>query len=116
MVSIFNVEKATHTLSHESITLLTNDFKWLIDAIKQTRSFNDQEEEGRKKLMTTKQLFSNLFGDLYQDFKCLPNRRDDLPHLEVMDGHMMRIEGLRMDISKIEPNFSSRNIDIIFTF
>ena len=50
MVSIFNVEKATHTLSHESITLLTNDFKWLMDAIKQTRSFNDQEEEGRKNL------------------------------------------------------------------
>ena len=101
MVSVFNVEKATNTLSHESITLLTNDFKWLMDAIKQTRSFNDKKEEGRQKLMTTKQLFSNLLGDLYQDYKCLPNRRVDLSHLEVMDGHIIRIEDLRMDISKI---------------
>ena len=116
MVSIFNVEKATQTLSHESITLLTNDFKWLMDAIKQTRSFNDQEEEGRKKLMTTKQLFANLLGDLYQDFKCLPNRRVDLSHLEVMDGHIKRIEDLRMDISKLEPKFNSSNIDISYTF
>ena len=48
MVSVFNVEKATSTLSHESITLLTNDYKWLMDAIRQTRSFNDQEEDERK--------------------------------------------------------------------
>ena len=39
-----------------------------------------------------------------------------LSHLEVMDGHIKRIEDLRMDISKIEPNFSSSNIDISFTF
>ena len=74
MVSVFNVEKATSTLSHESITPLGNDDKWLMDAIKQTRSFNYQEEDGRKKLNTTKQLFSNMLADLFQNYKKnLPN-------------------------------------------
>ena len=82
MISIFNVEKATSSLSYDSITPLSSDFKWLMDAIKQSRNFNDADENGQKKLNTSKQLFSNLLADLFQDFKNLPNRRVDLSQLE----------------------------------
>ena len=58
--------------------------------------------------------FSNLLADIFQDFQNLPNRKVDQSHLEVMDSLIKRVEDLKMDVSKVNPKFSSSDIDISY--